>query len=126
MEFVGAVDDIREPLSRYSVFLAPILTGSGVRVKLLEAFAAGIPVVSTRLGAEGLTETTADIVALADNSEEFTQKVLQLLENPQEAQSMAKAARREVEGSWDSASATRDLHQHYVEIVHSKRSAHRA
>jgi GT2 family glycosyltransferase/glycosyltransferase involved in cell wall biosynthesis len=123
VEFVGAVDDIREPLSRYSVFLAPILTGSGVRVKLLEAFAVGIPVVSTRLGAEGLTEATADIVALADNSEEFTQKVLQLLENPQEAQSMAKAARREVEGSWDSTSATRDLHQHYLEIVHAKRAA---
>ena len=42
------------PLARYAVFVCPILSGSGVRVKLLEAFAAGIPVVSTQVGAEGL------------------------------------------------------------------------
>src|SRR5262249_48854713 len=47
MQMLGFVEDVREPLSRYSVFVCPILSGSGVRVKLLEAFAAGIPVVST-------------------------------------------------------------------------------
>jgi glycosyltransferase involved in cell wall biosynthesis len=123
VEFVGTVDDIREPLSRYSVFLAPILAGSGVRVKLLEAFAAGIPVVSTRIGAEGLTETAADIVALADDADEFAEQVLRLLEDPVAAQALAKAARLEVKGCWDSGSATRDLHQHYTEIVHAKRTA---
>lgn len=123
VEFVGTVDDIREPLSRYAVFLAPIHTGSGVRVKLLEAFAAGIPVVSTRLGAEGLTETSVDIMALADDAVEFAEQVLRLLENPAEAQALAKAARQEVDGNWDSGSATRDLHQHYVEMVRAKRAA---
>src|SRR5262249_51784491 len=54
LEMLGYVEEIREPLARYAVFVCPILSGSGVRVKLLEAFAAGIPVVSTRVGAEGL------------------------------------------------------------------------
>ena len=56
IEMIGFVEDVREPLMRYSLFVCPILAGSGVRVKLLEAFAAGIPVVSTRLGAEGLAD----------------------------------------------------------------------
>ncbi len=60
------MEDVREPLSRYAVFVCPILSGSGMRVKLLEAFAAGIPVVSTTLGAEGLTSKDGDICALAD------------------------------------------------------------
>ena len=49
----------------------PILSGSGVRVKLLEAFAAGIPVVSTRLGAEGLATMDGEICALADDPAGF-------------------------------------------------------
>ena len=53
IELRGFVEDVREPLGRYAVFVCPILSGSGMRVKLLEAFAAGIPVVSTPLGAEG-------------------------------------------------------------------------
>ena len=54
VELRGFVEDVLEPLARYAVFVCPILSGSGVRVKLLEAFAAGIPVVSTSIGAEGL------------------------------------------------------------------------
>ncbi len=53
LDMLGYVEDVREPLSRYSVFVCPILSGSGVRVKLLEAFAAGIPAVSTVVGAGG-------------------------------------------------------------------------
>ena len=56
LDMLGYVEDIREPLAKYAVFVCPILSGSGVRVKLLEAFAAGIPVVSTSVGAEGLVE----------------------------------------------------------------------
>src|SRR5208283_3086978 len=81
LELIGFVKDVREPLSRYSVFVCPILSGSGVRVKLLEAFAAGIPVVSTRLGAEGLASVDGEICALADDAEGFAQRVLTLLEN---------------------------------------------
>ncbi len=69
IELVGFVDDVREPLTRYAVFVCPILSGSGVRVKLLEAFAAGIPVVSTRLGAEGLADKDGEICALADDAD---------------------------------------------------------
>src|SRR6266478_8628906 len=61
LQMLGFVEDVREPLARYAVFICPILSGSGVRVKLLEAFSAGIPVVSTRVGAEGLTAKDGEI-----------------------------------------------------------------
>src|ERR1039458_9264561 len=48
LDLLGYVEDVREPLARHAVFVCPILSGSGVRVKLLEAFATGIPAVSTR------------------------------------------------------------------------------
>ena len=96
VELVGFVEDVREPLARYSLFVCPILSGSGVRVKLLEAFASGVPVVSTRLGAEGLADCDGDICALADEPAEFARRVVDLLRNPQTAAEMAARAREEV------------------------------
>jgi GT2 family glycosyltransferase/glycosyltransferase involved in cell wall biosynthesis len=116
--FLGQVDDIREPLSRYAVFACPVLSGSGVRVKLLEAFAAGIPAVSTTIGAEGLTRD--GLVELADTPEEFAAKVVGLLESPGRTRVMAARARREVEQNWDIKLLTARLEQHYREVLAGK------
>jgi glycosyltransferase involved in cell wall biosynthesis len=124
VEFLGEVDDIREALGRYSVFLAPILSGSGVRVKLLEAFAAGIPVVSTRLGAEGLAERSGEIGELADAPEDFAAGVLTLLEDPAAAAALALRARQAVEQSWDINVITARLAEHYGQVIRRKRSDH--
>jgi GT2 family glycosyltransferase len=120
--FLGPVEDIREPLSRYAVFVCPILSGSGVRVKLLEAFAAGIPVVSTRLGAEGLLEHGADFLVVSERAEDFAAGVVDLLAHPRKAQEIAARARREVERHWDMNVVTQRLEQHYREVLRSKNS----
>jgi GT2 family glycosyltransferase/glycosyltransferase involved in cell wall biosynthesis len=96
IDLIGFVNDIREPLAQYAVFVCPILSGSGVRVKLLEAFAAGIPVVSTHLGAEGLADQDGEICALADDPESFARRVLDLLGDSEKAAAMAARARAEV------------------------------
>jgi GT2 family glycosyltransferase/glycosyltransferase involved in cell wall biosynthesis len=96
IDLVGFVEDVREPLKRYSLFVCPILSGSGVRVKLLEAFAAGIPVVSTRLGAEGLADEDGDVCALADDASGFAAHIVKLLRDPERAAQLAERARAEV------------------------------
>jgi glycosyltransferase involved in cell wall biosynthesis len=123
LELLGFVDDVREPLGRYSVFVCPILSGSGVRVKLLEAYAAGIPVVSTRVGAEGLAAKDGEFSALADDPAGFADRVVTLFENPLAAGEMAARARAEVEANWDMAAITCKLVDGYREMVKEKRSA---
>jgi GT2 family glycosyltransferase/glycosyltransferase involved in cell wall biosynthesis len=123
MEMVGFVDDVREPLARYAVFVCPILSGSGVRVKLLEAFAAGIPVVSTKVGAEGLATKDGEFCALADDPAEFAARVLKLLRDPEAAAGMAERARAEVVENWDMAAITRKLVESYRELAREKRSS---
>ena len=122
LDMLGYVEDVREPLSRYSVFVCPILSGSGVRVKLLEAFAAGIPVVSTRVGAEGLARKDGEFCALADTPEAFAEHLLALLANPKMASEMAARARQEVESNWDMAVLTRRLVESYRALVQEKRA----
>jgi GT2 family glycosyltransferase len=123
LELRGFVDDVREPLARYAVFVCPVLSGSGVRVKLLEAFASGIPAVSTRLGAEGLARQDGEFCALSDDPTEFAAKVIRQFQFPGEAAEMAARARREVETNWDAAVLTRRLFASYQEALREKRAA---
>jgi glycosyltransferase involved in cell wall biosynthesis len=122
LEMLGYVEDVREPLARYGVFVCPVRSGSGVRVKLLEAFAAGIPVVSTMIGAEGLARKDGEFCALADDPQGFADRVIDVLENPEKAAAMAGRARAEVEGRWDMAAITGRLVQGYRELVEEKRA----
>jgi O-antigen biosynthesis protein len=122
LEMLGYVDDVRQPLSRYSVFVCPILSGSGVRVKLLEAFAAGIPVVSTVVGAEGLAKNDGEFCALSDDPPGFAERVCRLFEDPDSAAAMARRARGEVEMHWDMAVITAKLVEGYSELVKAKRA----
>jgi len=120
IEYLGQVENVREVLSRYAVFVCPILSGSGVRVKLLEAFASGIPVVSTPIGAEGLAERGADFVELAPDAKSFAERVQALLAEPEQGRKLAGRARREVERNWDIAILTKRLEKHYREILKAK------
>jgi GT2 family glycosyltransferase/glycosyltransferase involved in cell wall biosynthesis len=123
LEMLGYVEDIREPLARYAVFVCPILSGSGVRVKLLEAFAAGIPVVSTAVGAEGLAAKDGEFCLVADDPAGFAERVLALFEHAEMAMGMARRARAEVEAHWDMAAITGRLVEGYGRLVDDKRRA---
>jgi O-antigen biosynthesis protein len=120
VELRGFVDDVREPLYECSVFVCPILSGSGMRVKLLEAFAAGIPVVSTTVGAEGLAET-GDTCLVADSPEDFAASILRLFDSPGEAANLAQRARALVESKFDMRIMTHALVESYRAAVRAKR-----
>ena len=122
IDLIGFVEDVQEPLRRYGLFMCPILSGSGVRVKLLEAFAAGIPVVSTRLGAEGLAEKDGEICALADDPQGFANHVLALLADPTRARQMAARARTEIETRRDMRVMTERMVESYRSEVSRMRA----
>ena len=120
VEFLGHVEDIRKLYATCSIFVCPILSGSGIRVKLLEAFAMGIPAVSTSLGAEGLSTQSGEIIELAETPENFAAATISLLENPTRARSMARRARREVEQKWSTEQRTNKLEHHYRDVLSKK------
>jgi GT2 family glycosyltransferase len=123
IELRGFVEDVHEPLRRYALFVCPILAGSGMRVKLLEAFASGIPVVSTRLGAEGLAINDGEFCSLADTPDTFAEHLLALFEQPEMAQAMALRARHQVERTRDMAVITDLLVENYRAVLKTKRAS---
>lgn len=79
---IGPVEDAVAHLAEAQVCLAPLLSGSGTRFKILEAWAAGRAVVSTTLGAEGLGARDGEHLLLADEADQFADAVLRLLNDP--------------------------------------------
>ncbi len=122
VEIRGFVDDLQEPLRRYGVFVCPILSGSGVRVKLLEAFCAGIPVVSTVIGAEGLSDKNGEMCLLSDDPQGFADHVLDLFEHPEKASEMVDRAYSYVTTERDITRMTEKLVRSYRAELDRKRA----
>ncbi len=120
LELKGFVEELTPYWHDSAVFLCPIQSGSGVRVKLLEAFAAGTPVVSTFVGAEGLATQDGEICRLADDPQAFAAAIEELLANPQQAFTMSQRARQHVESEWDNKVVTARLSSSLQQLLHSK------
>ena len=113
----GFVDDLEGLLSESAVLCIPLRIGGGMRVKLLEYFARGKAVVSTRVGAEGNRARHDQHVVLADEAEDFARAVLTLLDDPQRRAALGDAGRRLAEEnySWDAIAA--QFEQAYLEAM---------
>jgi glycosyltransferase involved in cell wall biosynthesis len=78
----GGVDSVHEELARADVALVPIRFGGGTRIKILEAFAYRLPVVSTTIGAEGLAVERGRHLLIADTAEEMAEACTRVLADP--------------------------------------------
>jgi len=99
--FHGYVKDIRPFLHEASILAVPVWIGSGTRLKILEAFASGLPVVSTRIGCEGLAVRPDEHFLLADHPNEFVMQLDRLMTDPGTARRLASRARELVEELYD-------------------------
>src|SRR6185503_16130773 len=98
-------------MSEAAVYVVPLRAGGGTRLKIFEALAMGMPVVSTTVGAEGLALTQGRDVCLADDPDEFAGAVIGLLDDAPRRQAIGDAGRLLVETrySWDQVAA--DFHK---------------
>lgn len=94
VEVTGYVEDDREVAGRCGVFVVPLRSGSGVRVKILNAMAMGLPVVSTSVGAEGIDAVSGEHLIIADSPTDFADAVADLLADARLAQRIGGAARQ--------------------------------
>ncbi len=117
---LGYVEDLDEVYRRAAVFVAPFLTAGGVRIKLLEAMQAGIPVVTTAAGARGLAAQPGRDLILADTAEEFAAGIERLLEDETLRTEMIQSARAYLGAHHSHAHLTRQLERAYSGLIESR------
>jgi glycosyltransferase involved in cell wall biosynthesis len=103
IDVVGTVPDVRPYWERAAVSIVPLRIGGGTRLKIFEAMAMGIPIVSTSVGAEGLPVAHGDHLLIADTPEAQAAAIVSLLRDRDAARLMADRARDYVAAncSWD-------------------------
>jgi glycosyltransferase involved in cell wall biosynthesis len=105
--FFGEGGDTRPHWQRAAIAVVPLLAAAGTRLKILEAAACGVPVVSTSVGAEGLEFADGSEIRIADGPAAFAAAVSELLGDPAARRRQALAARRKVEERYGWASIAR-------------------
>ena len=101
VEVVGEVPEIQPYFARAAVYVIPMRMGSGARIKLLEAWAAGVPVVATTAGAAGLAGRADEHLLVADDPATLATQIGRLLVDPALAQRLAAAGRALVAARYD-------------------------
>lgn len=101
VKFTGTIADMRGEIARAAVCVVPLRIGSGTRLKILEAAAMSKPVVSTRVGAEGLDFVHGEEILLADEPRAFARAVADLLGDAPRRRALGLAARRRVEQQYN-------------------------
>jgi glycosyltransferase involved in cell wall biosynthesis len=103
VEVTGTVPDVRPYLARARVALAPLRSGGGTRLKVLEALDAGRPVVATSVGIDGLEDLVGHGAVVADDPRRFAAAMVRLLRDPQAAAAEGRSGHEAVRDrySWD-------------------------
>lgn len=101
LDVTGYVDDLEPYLAQTAVFIVPLLAGGGMRVKIVDAWSWGLPVVSTTIGAEGLYARDGQNLLIRDDPGSLADAVVDVLQRPALADALADAGRATVESRYD-------------------------
>jgi len=121
IKITGYVKDIRPYVQHAAVFIAPLRSGSGTKIKILNALALGKAVVTTSIGAEGIDIEADKHVMIADSAHDFANKTIFLLKNPVAARKMGIEARRIIEKNYDWRVVNEKMNLVYSNILKAKR-----
>ncbi|HPI29585.1 MAG TPA: glycosyltransferase family 4 protein [Bacteroidales bacterium] len=109
LKVVGEVDDAGEFMQSKTVMFVPLLSGSGVRVKIIEGMALGKTIISTSVGAEGIHYTDGENLLIADSPEAFIEKFRLCINDHGVCASIGSNARKLIEAEYDISVTTHNL-----------------
>lgn len=114
---LGHVDDIREHVAEASCTVVPIRIGGGTRIKILDAWAMGRPVVSTSRGCEGLEAADGENILIRDAPLEFAEAVVRVLEDSDLQSCLAASGRDTVERTYSWHIVGQKLRAEYAQLL---------
>lgn len=116
IQAVGYAPDLSAYMNQARVFIAPLRVGGGTRLKILDAWAAGIPVVATTLACEGLGATDGAELLIGDTPEEFVERVQRLLTDDALWYDISTRARDRLRAGFTWSSIGAQLRARYAEV----------
>lgn len=116
----GYVEDLREYYRRCTVFIAPLLTGSGIKNKILEAMAAGIPIVSSSVGVDGIHVENGRHLLIVDGINQWCDEIVELLHSIPKREKLAINAQNYVKSNYAWNGAVSQYFQQFSSLIERK------
>jgi glycosyltransferase involved in cell wall biosynthesis len=120
VHLTGYVDDIRPIVTRAACYVAPLLSGGGTRLKILDAWAMGKAVVSTAVGCEGLDARDGENILIRDSAQDFADGVIEVLTNTALRERLEDDARETAVQTYDWEVIGRPMLERYHEVYRSR------
>jgi len=117
----GFVEDVRGYMAKAAVFIVPLRTGGGMRIKILNALAMGKAVVSTSVGCEGIDVENGRNLFIADSEEEFVQGVINLLNNGNKREQLEEEGLRLVKEKYQWERIAEQIEREYEKILGARK-----
>lgn len=115
--FLGEVENAADFMLAHHILVVPLFSGSGMRIKIIEAMALGKAVISTALGLEGNQAKNKQQVLIANNADEFLLQIESLLSNPDQIHKLGKSAKDFVIVHFDQQKIAKKVETFYTEIL---------
>ena len=112
----GEVPDAKEFIKDNDIAIVPLLSGSGIRIKIIESMAMGKTVITTMIGAEGIQYSEYNNIIIADNPTKIVETICRITKEPEELMRIGKNARKLVEDIYDNKKIIERLLIFYDEI----------
>lgn len=116
LKVVGEVQDAKEFVSLHNVAIVPLLSGSGIRIKIIESMAMGKTVITTPVGAEGIAYTASQNIIITENAAQMIEAIINIASHPEKAEKIGRAARQLIEETHDNKKIVDRLLLFYKEI----------
>ena len=116
----GEVADVWEYMERFSIMVVPLFSGSGIRIKIVEAMAAGKAIITTAIGAEGINYENGQHLIIAKDSSSFTDAIVKLCNSESLRDSLGKNARTLIAKEHDNNKLMQKLTTFYIELLQKK------
>ena len=113
---LGEVEDAKTFIQSKGIMIVPLFSGSGLRIKMIEAMAMGKVVITTSIGAEGININNHENCMVADTIDEFKMAVIEMLHNQEKRRRIAQNARKLIEKEHDNVVLTDKLIAFYKQI----------
>lgn len=113
----GEIEDARTFMKSYRIMVAPLFTGSGIRIKILEAMALGRPVITTPIGIEGIPALNNREVMVSDDPETFKNQIITLCKKEDTAQGLIRESRKLIQENFDTFALSTRITQFFKEQV---------
>lgn len=120
IQAIGYVDDVRLHLNKASVYIVPLFVGSGIRIKILEAMAMKLPVISTTIGAEGIKTNYENGLFIADEPEDFADAIIALFSSENSRDAIGEKAREFIINNYSWAKSVEIMLKEYKGQLQNK------